>query len=461
MAFRAGSIARISMTAVLSSSLLAGGCTSVNAPAAVPVSVPPVARMVPAAASPLVIGKYIKHVVIIIQENRSFDNFFAGWPGADSSMSGYTSDGTLVPLRKITFSGPDISHGWPDGVSAWNNGKMNGFDKELSGAGTPIGTYPYAYVDHQLIVPYREMANRYVLADHMFQTEFGGSFTAHLDLIAGTANLTSTLAEVQWPPGNIWGCDAAAGTYSSTVNSARSIDWTGGPFPCFTQFNTLADNLDHAGVSWRYYAVAIGQAGDGWSSFDAIRHVRYGRDWKNVVSPPTKILKDIPSGDLAGVTWVTPDVQDSDHPGNNSDTGPSWVASVVNAVGESKDWNSTAIVVLWDDWGGWYDNVAPPQLDFVGLGERVPCIIISPYAKVHYISHTQYEFGSVLKFTEQTFHLGFVGPSGFGYTDARANSLVDSFDFTQKPRTFKPIPVTKPAQFFLERPGSHEPPDTQ
>jgi phospholipase C len=294
----------------------------------------------------------------------------------------------------------------------------------------------------------------------MFQTEFGGSFTAHLDLIAGTANISPTLAEVNWPStSSIWGCDSPAGTTSQLLNQQRQISYTSGPFPCFTQFNTLAGTLDAKHVSWRYYAVALGVFG-GWSSFDAIRSVRYGNDWKNVVSPPSRFLKDANAG-LPGVTWVTPDLQDSDHAGNHSSTGPSWVASVVNAVGRSKDWKSTAIVVIWDDWGGWYDNVPPPQKDFVGLGERVPCIIISPYARAGYVSHTQYEFGSIMKFAEEVFGLAPIGDASFGYTDARANSLADSFDFAQKPRAFVPIKASHSADFFLTRKGSTEVPDDQ
>ncbi|HTA39201.1 MAG TPA: alkaline phosphatase family protein, partial [Candidatus Acidoferrales bacterium] len=257
---------------------------------------------------------------------------------------------------------------------------------------------------------------------------------------------------------NIWGCNAPAGTTTSLVNEQRQVSWNGGPFPCFNQFNTLADNLDRNGVSWRYYAVAIGTGGDGWSSFDAIRRVRNGRDWKNVISPPVRVLTQAAAG-LPGVTWVTPDVQDSDHTGNNSSTGPSWVASVVNAIGKSPDWDSTAIVVLWDDWGGWYDNAAPPQKDFVGLGERVPCLIISPYARENYVSHTTYEFGSVLKLAEEIFGLGQIGPSFFGYTDTRANSMEDAFDFAQAPRRFVPIPAPKEPSFFMTRKGSNEPPD--
>lgn len=194
----------------------------------------------------------------------------------------------------------------------------------------------------------------------------------------------------------------------------------------------------------------------------------YGPDWKNVISPQTRILTDVQNGSLAEVSWVTPDWQDSDHTGSGYNRGPSWVTSVVNAIGESPYWRSTAIFVLWDDWGGWYDDAPPPQRDFRGLGIRVPCIIISPYAKAGYIDHSVYEFGSVLRFTEQTFNLPPLGPnqlgpaaSDLGYTDVRANSLVDAFDFTQKPRAFKPIPQPYPYSFFMSQPPSDQPPDDE
>lgn len=406
-------------------------------------------------------SRHIKHIVIVVQENRSFDNLFAGFPGADAPLSGRDGSGALVPLRTIGWQGPDIGHSWADAMDAWDNGKMDGFEKELGGSDAPAGTYPYARLDRKLIMPYWQMARRYVLADHMFATEFGGSFTAHLDLIAGTTNLSPTEAEVNWPPAQIWGCDSPPGMWSSLVNQQRLIDYTGGPFPCFRQFATLAGTLDAARVSWNYYAVAIGDAGDGWSAFDAIHDVRLGRDWKKVISPPSNVLTDIANGRLASVVWVTPDVRDSDHPGGDSGTGPSWVASVVNAIGRSRYWKSTAVVVLWDDWGGWYDDAPPPQRDFVGNGMRVPCIIISPYARTSYVSHTYYEFGSIIKFVEETFGLPPLGAPSFGYTDARAASLTDSFNFSQSPRTFRKIDASYDASYFLHRVPSHEAPDTQ
>ncbi len=398
----------------------------------------------------------IQHVVIIVQENRSFDNIFAGFPGADAPTYGYEHDGTQVPLGAVSFKGPDLEHSYKAAIVDWAGGQMNGFD--LSSPSSP--TYPYSFVTRSDVNPYWSMAKQYVLADRMFPTEFGGSFAAHLNLIAGTDKLSSTLAEADNPNNTPWGCDAPSGTTTTTVDSSRKVH-NDGPFPCFTQFQTMADTLDAAGVTWKYYApqtIDCPKRCDGggliWSEFDAISNVRNGPDWeRNVIYPQTTVLDDAQNGTLASVSWVMPDWKDSDHTGTNSDTGPSWVAAVVNAVGKSQYWNSTAIIVLWDDWGGWYDDSSPPQLDFLGLAIRVPCIIISPYAKAHYVSHTQYEFGSVLKFTEESFNL-----ASLGYTDERAVSIADSFNFKQRPRAFVPIKSKyPPPQFLHERPSLRAP----
>ena len=412
----------------------------------------------------------IKHVVIVVQENRCFDNLFHGFPGAQSANYGYMHDGTRVRLTP-TDLGPnssDISHIWNDALNDWDGGKMDRYDlNPLKSTHQPAGKYPYQYVDPKYIQPYWSLARQYVLADHMFPTMFGNSFTAHLDLIASTTNLRSDLAEVDTPSAQPWGCDAPAGTRTSTLDGSRHENTGSGPFPCFTQFDTLADLLDAAGVSWAYYAPSVNGGdlgGQIWSGFDAISNVRHGEDWKrNVISPPGKILTDAAAGRLREVSWVIPDARDSDHLGEGEDDGPSWVSSVVNAVGESADWNSTAIVVLWDDWGGLYDSVAPPQLDFRGLGERVPCIIISPYARKGYVSHTVYEFGSVVKFVEEVFELGSLSSLGLGsgYTDARAYSITGVFDFKQKPRGFKPIASSRTRAYFLAEKPSLQPPDDQ
>ncbi|HXO18044.1 MAG TPA: alkaline phosphatase family protein, partial [Candidatus Dormibacteraeota bacterium] len=310
--------------------------------------------------------------------------------------------------------------------------------------------------------PYWEMARRYVLADRMFPMEFGPSYTAHLSLIAANTNIKpAPIAEVDAPAGLPWGCDAPPGTRSFTLNVDR-VERFNGPFPCYRAFPTIADTLDAAGVSWKYYASPLKRiGGQVWSEFDSIRRVRYGPDWKNVISPQTKILRDVRDGDLASVSWVTPDWIDSDHTGSGYNRGPSWVASIVNAVGESRYWKSTAIVVVWDDWGGWYDDARPPQRDFRGLGIRVPCIIISPYARRGYVSHRQYEFGSILKFVEEVFDLPAVGPPSLGFTDTRAASILDGFDFTQTPRSFSPISAPYAESSFLDERPSFVPPDSE
>jgi phospholipase C len=219
--------------------------------------------------------------------------------------------------------------------------------------------------------------------------------------------------------------------------------------------------LDGAGISWKYYASKLLDAGL-WEPFETMKYVRYGPDWNtNIIAPQTQVLNDAADGNLAAVSWVTPSHADSDHPAYQSDTGPSWVASVVNAIGESPYWNSTAIIILWDDWGGWYDNAPPPQLDYRGLGFRVPCLIISPYARAGYVDHTQYEFGSILKFIEEVYGTGNIGPSSQGYTDERATSLDPAFDFTQQPRPFTAIPSKYPRSHFLREPPSDLPVDTE
>ncbi|HVA34180.1 MAG TPA: alkaline phosphatase family protein [Candidatus Baltobacteraceae bacterium] len=426
------------------------------------------AGIVPAAAArPRAIHR-IRHVVIIVQENRTFDNLFYGFKGAHYATYGYMHDGTKVALHPIDLRGPNIDNGWHDAIWDWDNGRMDRFDENVLGfphQGALAGRYAYSYVKHSEIAPYWTMAQTYVLADHMFPTMFGGSFTAHLDLIAGTTNLSPTTADVDWPSNRPWGCDAPAGTVTSLLDTQRNEAFNGGPFPCFSQFRTLADTLDAAHVSWKYYAPAVDSGDPGglvWSEFDAIANVRHGPDWtRSVISPQTRVLTDAAAGHLPSVAWVIPDAVDSDHPGFGNDTGPSWVAAVVNAIGESKDWHSTAIVVLWDDWGGWFDDVPPPQPDFRGLGIRVPCIVISPYAKARYVSHTVYEFGSVVKLVEQVFGLPPLGPTASGYTDTRANSMLGAFNFARTPRSFKPIPARFPATYFLQRPASLLPPDTQ
>jgi phospholipase C len=411
----------------------------------------------------------IKHVIIIVQENRTFDNLFSGFPGADAPAFGYSGTQKIL-LQPLSLEAPQfIYNSWLNSMIAWDGGKMDGFeDVELySSSSSNWATVPYSFVPRSEAQPYWSLASQYVLADHMFPTEFGSSFTAHIDLISGNTQLEpGKLAEVDFPPPTDWaGCGAPPGAYSFTVDAQRVLG--NGPAPCFTQFRTLADTLDGAHVSWRYYApsLSIKYPSQIWSPFANVKSVYFGHDWANVISPETTVLKDLRGDSFPNVAWVIPDWQNSDHPGNRSDTGPSWVASVVNAVGTSRYWRSSAIFVLWDDWGGWYDNVPPPQRDYLGLAIRVPCIVISPYARIApgrtkgYVDHTVYEFGSILRFVEQTFGLPALGSVADGYTDARATSIGEAFDFSQKPRAFTKIATKYPASRFAGETPSFRPPD--
>ncbi|HLY01998.1 MAG TPA: alkaline phosphatase family protein [Candidatus Cybelea sp.] len=414
----------------------------------------------------------IQHVIVIVQENRSFNDLFATFPNAHGVTSGLmktTSGDQYIALQKVNLDSTcDPTHSYHSWLKAYDGGKMDGFNLEgASGSCKDKATAPYQYVNPQQIAPYWVMAEQYVLADEMFQTQSSGSFTAHQDLIRGSTviNDLKTKSLIDLPTGIPWGCDAPPGTRTSILHYTGSgfvYRKNKGPFPCL-RYHTMRDLFDAANVSWKYYSPPVqGGSGDEWNAFDAIKAVRNGPEWGvNVTDSDTQIFTDITNGALPAVSWVIPDGMDSDHPGQMGDNGPAWVASVVNAIGQSSYWSTSAIVVVWDDWGGFYDSVPPPfQDNWGGLGFRVPMIVISPYAlgggSQNYVSHTQYEFGSILKFIEGTFGLG-----SLGTTDARANSIVDCFDFTQQARSFSVIPSRHNQEYFIRRGPTHVPVDTE
>jgi len=387
-------------------------------------------------------GSPIDHIVIIMQENRTFDNLFNGFPGADTVQSGL-SHGVTVPLEPVGLAdarGPDHSH--KQWWRAWNNGGMDGFAQ----SGLNPSTLPYSYVPEKDDEAYWTLAETYTVGDRMFQANTGPSFVAHQYMIAGQSG-----GVAENPTGGVWGCDAKPDAKAAIIgpNGAELP----GVFPCF-DYQTTADLLDEKGVTWRYYAPADGNSFFINSAYQAIRHIRFGNDWKqNVISPQTKVLTDIAHGELAQVTWIVPDWTHSDHPGSGSTEGPDWVASIVNAVGQSKYWNSTAIFITWDDWGGWYDHVAPAKIDAMGPGFRVPLIVVSPYARRGYVSHHFHEVSGFIKFIEKNFDLGTLGAR-----DAGSDAFDDCFDYTQTPAAYKAIPTrVTPDQLIRERPSG--PPD--
>jgi phospholipase C len=162
--------------------------------------------------------------------------------------------------------------------------------------------------------------------------------------------------------------------------------------------------------------------------------VRYGSDWSHVVSPENTILDDIAQNRLPQLSYVVPNFRESDHAGMSDGSGPDWVAAIANTLGGSSYWKDTVLIVTWDDWGGWYDHVKPPHRDRMGMGFRVPLIVASPYARSGYVSHTTYEFGSILRFVEDTFGLG-----SLGGTDATSRSIADVLDFSAAPHAYTAV----------------------
>ncbi len=394
----------------------------------------------------------ISHVVYILQENRSFDNLFQGYPGADTVSHGRDSRGRIVRLRPVRLREQIFVDHTAQAMFAACDGRrlmpgtdcrMDGFDRESSLLGP---TEPqYTYVAHRDSKPYFAMAHEWVLADRMFQSQIDESFVAHQYAIAAQAALT-----VNVPPFE-WGCGGGKDNWIWTLRDDRDPY---GPRvkPCF-DYRTLGDELDAANLSWRFYASEYGSGSSGggsiWSSYRAVRHIRYGPDWrKDVISPNWKFITDVRAGKLANFTWITPVCADSDHSNcAGGGYGPSWVAAIVNTVGQSRYWNSTAIFVQWDDWGGMYDHVPPPFVDLDGLGFRVPLLVISPYAKHDYVSHKQYETTSVLRFAEDLF-----GLETLAAADGRARSpAADCFDFAKRPRPFVKIDAPHGPKFFMHR----------
>jgi len=393
----------------------------------------------------------IQHVVVIFQENRTPDNLFHGLSNADIANSGLNSHGQMVPLAPVSLkANHDLDHSHRAFVAMYDGGKMDGADKVVVTCFKKVNCPPpnpqFVYVNPSEASPYLRLAEQYTFGDRMFQTNQGPSFPAHQFIIAGTSAPTAT-SELLAAENPYWANNAIFDTGCTAPPSERvnminpSGDESLRQYPCFEHL-TLMDLLDAKGISWRYYTPSAGFI---WTGPNAIRHLRFGPDWhRNVILKPTQVLKDIGNGQLPAVSWVIPPGQASDHPGDDG-SGPSWVASIVNAIGTSPYWSNTAIFITWDDWGGFYDHVAPPIYNSYEYGFRVPLIVVSPYAKAHYVSHVTHDFGSILSFIEENFEL-----ASLGYADSRADNLSDCFDLNQVPLKFQTIAAPLKAQHFFD-----------
>ncbi|MGA8299540.1 MAG: alkaline phosphatase family protein [Terriglobales bacterium] len=375
----------------------------------------------------------INHVVFIVKENRTFDNMFGAFKAKYGTKQCSLSNGQVMAMGRAADRYPhDIDHSYAAAVLAINGGKMDQFDLINLGnetSGDLLGDYLTCREFTKADIPnYFAYAQHFALGARMFSSLHGPSFPNHLYTIAADSfgvinNPFHTLNS------NSWGCDAPdTAEDEALVEVLQSNGIIGLQFPCFSGVQTMATTLDNANISWRYYAPPNTDPGYIWSTFDAIDDVRNGPDWANVVDT-SNFISDVQGNQLPSVSWIiTPDWQ-SEHPDSSTCEGENATVTELNALMNNPDlWNSTAVFIVWDDFGGMYDHIAPPDVDTFGLGPRVPLLVVSPYARKGYVSTTQYEFSSVLKFIEERFNL-----PALSERDASANDITDSFNFNQKP----------------------------
>jgi phospholipase C len=410
----------------------------------------------------------IEHVVFVVKENRSFNNYFATYPGALGAVEGGTiectedgcEDGPVVRLTR----GPDVyehdlTHCFRCGLVAINDGKMNGFNRMngvIPQSGEKADLYGadmsgYTYLEREDIPGYWAYADRFVLADHFFTSMYGPTLPEHLYAVAAQSNFIVDNKSTTDHEGSY--CDDPTENATRfeprearqnrerimelereiTANGSNTYDigdYFGSIRLCF-DIEVLPDQLEEAGISWGYYA-----AENSWmNALQMIRHVRYGSMWQKVHEPSQFVL-DVQNGQMPAVSWVIPPESYNEHPGGDKSVcaGENWTVDLVNSVMQSEYWRTTAIVLVWDDFGGFYDPVPPPQYDVMGLGPRTPALIISPYTRRGsnpdggYVDPTVYEFSSVLAFIERLF-----GLEPMTERDAEANPLLGAFDF-ENPR---------------------------
>jgi phospholipase C len=417
----------------------------------------------------------IRHVIVIMEENRSFDSFFGTYPGADGIPMRHGVPTVCVPNGVGACVKPFLdrngahdsggAHGPLAGQEDVDGGRMDGFirvtdQKLIRRCRLHRHSSACAHLRHPNVMSYHDRAQipnfwayarHFVLQDHMFEPNWGWSLPAHLWLVSGwsaqctdpyrastcTTNLegpndgpSATLR--RHPHGPLYGWTDVTYllhkyrvTWASYVQRGAAPDCLTGPISCYTKLRTKST----PGM---------------WDPLADFTDVRQDRQQSASLEPLSRFYAAAARGTLPNVSWVTPNESDSDHPGAPIGKGQAWVTRLVNAVMKSPDWDSSAIFLAWDDWGGFYDHVVPPVVDAQGYGMRVPGLVISPYARRGYVDHQILSFDAYLKFIEDDFlHGQRLDPKTDGRPDPRPDvrenepilgNLVNDFDFDQKPR---------------------------
>lgn len=373
----------------------------------------------------------VKHIIWIIQENHSFDNYFGTYPGADD-----IPPGTCLPVMPgskrciAPFHMPkdmpscDLSHRWVVTHAAYDNGKMDGF---IWAEGTP---YSVGYYDQSDIPNYWAYAKHYTLCDRFFSSLMGASGPNHLYTVA-----------------------AQTGGIINNIFSIKEIEEVLDS-PDGLIFATIVKRFAKANVSWKYYLETQPYTGNPqdrnyleypspkhyslWNPLPAFKSIRENPALMAHLVTQKQYYRDLEQGSLPEVSWLIPMGADSEHPTAYPWTGMWYVTHLINALMKSPYWKDSVVFLSWDDYGGFYDHVPPPVVDAYGYGPRVPTIVISPFAKPDYISHQTYGLTSILKFIEDRF-----GLPPLTARDAYANPMFDCFNFNQKPNP--PLVIPMPA----------------
>lgn len=404
----------------------------------------------------------INHFIYIIQENHSFDNYFGTYPGANGIPAGTKladrpgGPRTYKPFHFVgTFTPGDLAHSWGSAITAYNHGGMDGFiwaewpdalsyywgakplptpePDKIQGIPTPtpppVHNKPphvpppswvlntISYMDYTQIPNYWQYARSYTLCDYFFSSLMGPSQPNHLYAVAAQSG--------------------------GLVFNPTPLSIVTGEEPGTYDFPTMCDLLQAASVSWKFYCGYLSTSNEPepqlhtiWNPLPGFKQFQKSPELLAHLVYTTQFYNDLQAGTLPEVSWIVPSAAESEHPPYDVTTGMWYVTSLINAVMTSSYWNDCAIIVVWDDYGGFYDHVPPQQTDKYGFGPRVPALVISPYSKANQVIHTRFDLTSPLKLIERRF-----GLKSLTDRDADANDMVDCFDFKQKP--LPPVVITK------------------
>jgi phospholipase C len=372
----------------------------------------------------------IDHIIVVVKENHTFDNYFGSFPGADGTTMAKTLAGPVSMDEPPIVMPRDLCHSHTCALTDWDGGQNDAWDQgDPANANDRLAYKQYTEAD---IPNYWLYARNFTLADHFFASMLGPSFPGHSFVLS---------AQSAWALDNPsqlvpWGCDDAAGTTVSVQDQATCS--TQSVFPCF-DYPTLPDVMP-SNLTWKFYGSTEPPfIGEVWSMFDSVKHLRNGPAWTQNVVDDSQFDTDVQNGTLPNVSFLVDQDLNSEHPPLGICAGENWVVGHINTVMQSSYWSHVAIVITWDDFGGWYDHVPPPKQygcnpsQPYGLGFRLPAIIISPFSRKGVFSEVSQQ-ASIPKLIETIFRLPSLHSMDPAAQDGPdTNDLTDAFDFSQTP----------------------------